>query len=555
MTTEYNDIQLLYIALSKLYGYDTAKELMIKHKDNLFGYHGLAWATGKRDLEFFCLYFLDNVYLAEGNADIATIHFQMWNEINDIILDKTHDKQVYILPRGTGKSVFGSLATSLWVSLYKHKTYTVIASAIGDTAETFIRNIKMAVGGNKKIEEAFGVMYDGRKYISNNEKVEFANRTMIQSISAASTLRGKSYNNKRIELLLLDDYQKDDEVFTDEQREKKWKRFSDDVNYAMQKDNSTMLAFGTIQHKEDFYSRLLNSPTWKHTQEKAINVDDVDELFNTRHWEELKKLLTDKDNENRLDYAKEYYLQHKEEMQYPLLWQDYWDCMDIALQYYENPISFKQEMQGDLDSIGEKKFKTIITETTEQLEDIEREYKKTMLCIDPAGTRTKKKGDYHAFVVGSIANNGVKYIRKGEIYRFEFEEYIEHTLNLIRQYEDITHVFIEKNTYNGSDVIRLQELILEDKELSSRNITWINEHQHRNKDNKIDMIVGDVNMGRIIFNEEDVEAIEQLRDFAGCDYSLHDDFPDCVAQFSIEISKLDEQVKPIKLLDRRLLGL
>ncbi len=316
-----------------------------------------------------------------------------------------------------------------------------------------------------------------------------------------------------------------------------------------------MLAFGTIQHKEDFYSRLLHSATWKHTQEKAINIDDVDQLFNTGHWEEFKKLLIDKDNENRLDYAKEYYLQNKESMQYPLLWQDYWDCMDIALQYYENPISFKQEMQGDLDSIGEKKFKTIITETPEQLEDPEREYKKTMIVIDPAGTRTKRKGDYHAFVVGSIANNGVKYVRKGIISRLEFEEYMDVTLELLRQYSDITHVFIEKNTYNGSDVIRLQELIMEDKELSQRNITWINEHQHRNKDNKIDMIVGDVNMGRIIFNEEDTEAIEQLRDFAGCDYSLFDDFPDVVSQFSIEISKLDEQVKPIKLLDRRLLGL
>lgn len=547
------DRQLLYIYLKKLYGDKQAKKLMLDNKDNLFGFHGLAWATGKRSLEYFSLYFLSNVYLAEGNAEIAPVHYEMWEGINDMILKQTHDKQVDILPRGTGKSLFGSLSTSLWTSLYKHKTYTVIASAIGDTAETFIRNIKMAVDGNKRIEEAFGKMYDARKYINNSEKVEFANRTMIQSISAASTLRGKSYNNKRIELLLLDDYQKDEEVATDEQREKKWKRFSDDVNYAMQKDNSTMLALGTVQHKEDFYSRLMKSPTWKSRQEKAILVDDVDELFNTGLWAEFKRLLTDKDNENRLDYAKEYYFQNKEDMQYPLLWQSYWDCMDVALQYYENPISFKQEMQGDVDSIGEKRFKTIITESPEQLEDEERDYKKTMLVIDPAGTRTKRKGDFHAFVVGSVVSNGVKYVRKGIIARLEFEEYMATTLEILRQYPDITHVFIEKNTYNGSDVVRLEELIAADKELSKRNIIWINEHQHRNKDNKIDMIVGDVNMGRIIFNEEDVEAIEQLKDFAGCEHSLFDDFPDAVAQFNIEISKLEEEVKKLKFFDRGLL--
>lgn len=551
LTNTSEDRELLYTYLIKLYGSDKAKELMIKHKNNLFGYHGLAWATGRRSLEYFSLYFLSNVFLAEGNADIAEIHYQMWDEINDMILNKSHDKQVYILPRGTGKSLFGSLATSIWVSLYNHKTYTVIASAIGDTAETFIRNIKMAVDGNKRIEEAFGQMYDTRKYINNSEKVEFANRTMIQSISAASTLRGKSYNNKRIELLLIDDYQKDDEVFTDEQREKKWKRFSDDVNYAMQKDNSTMLGFGTIQHKEDFYSRLIKSPTWKSRQEKAILVDNVDELFNEGHWGEFKRLLTDKDNDNRLDYAKEYYLQNKDDMQYLMLWQNYWDCLDIALQYYENPISFKQEMQGDVDSIGEKRFKTIITESAEVIEN--HDFKKTMLVVDPAGSNTKKKRDYYAFVVGSVADNKVKYIRKGEIFRFDFNEYLNKVLFYLRTYTDITHVFIEYQTYSGADAIRLRELIKEDKELMARNITIVNDHQRMNKDAKIDLIVPDVNMGRLIFNEEDKEALEQLADFAGVDYSLHDDFPDVVAQFSLEIDKLNKQLGKLKFFDRGLL--
>lgn len=245
---ELKETQLLHVFLEEYYGTDKAKELMFKYKDNLFGYHGLAWALGSKSLTFFSLYFLNDVFLEESNAEIAPIHYEMWEEINNMILKKTHNKQVYILPRGTGKSLFGSLATAIWVSLYGYKTFTVIASAIGDTAETFIRSIKMSIAENDRIEKAFGEVYNKRKYINNSEKIELAydgkHRSMIQSISAASSLRGKNYNKKRIELLLLDDYQKDDEVATDEQREKKWKRFSDDVNYAMQKDNSTMIAAG-----------------------------------------------------------------------------------------------------------------------------------------------------------------------------------------------------------------------------------------------------------------------------------------------------------------------
>lgn len=234
-------------------------------------------------------------------------------------------------------------------------------------------------------------------------------------------------------------------------------------------------------------------------------------------------------------------------MQYPLLWQDYWDCMDIALAYYENPISFKQEMQGDLDSIGEKRFKTIITESADEIES--HEFVKTMLCVDPAGSGTKGKRDYYAFCVGSIADNKIKYIRKGEIFQFDFNEYLEKILFYLRQYEDITHVFIEKQTYSGGDVIRLNELLAEDKELMARNITIINNHQAMNKDAKINLIVPDVNMGRIIFNEDDQEALEQLSDFAGVEYSVFDDFPDVVAQFSLEIDKLNVQLGKIRFLN------
>ncbi len=56
-------------------------------------------------------------------------------------------------------------------------------------------------------------------------------------------------------------------------------------------------------------------------------------------------------------------------------------------------------------------------------------------------------------------------------------------------------------------------------------------------------------MGRIIFNEDDTEALEQLADFAGVDYSLHDDFPDVVAQFSLEIDKLNKQAGKIQFLN------
>lgn len=510
------------------------------NKYDRWGYHGLAYSLGARNLEFFALYFLQSIYIGEGKAELAAIHKDIWQELQDAILTGNTDKLEYLLPRGTGKSTFISLALSIWCSVYGYKTYTVIASAIGDTASTFINNIKLALDGNIKIEKAFGKLFDSKKCTVNNEEIELTNRTKIQSISAASTLRGKSYGNTRIELLLLDDYQKDDEVTTNDQREKKWKKFNDDVKYAIQKNNCTMIAVGTVQHQECFYNRLRQLPTWKVRYEKGVLLDDVDHLFNSGLWLEFKTILLDKKKygQNSLDYAKEFYFQHKEKMQFPLLWSEFWDCLDIAITYYEDPISFKQEVQGDTSAQGKRRFQTIITEPPKDIE--KHDFKVTMLCIDPANS-LNDKADYTAICVGSKAYNGVKYIRKGLICKVDINKLISNTIVLLLAYKDITHIYIEKNLYMGADILKLKEKIAETPLLKSRSFIFINEMQKKNKIDKIDSIASDVNMGRIIFNEDDTGAIEQIKDYIGIK-SLHDDFPDVVSEC---VKRLDE-IQPLQ---------
>ena len=526
-----------------------SKELIIKNISNLFDYHGLAYVLGSTNIEFFSLYFLQSIFIGEDKAPIAQIHSDIWLEVQETILNKSNTQQLeYLLPRGTGKSTFISLAVAIWCSVYKYKSYTLIASAIGDTASTFIRNIKLSLDGNTRIERAFGRLYDTKKCINNTEQIELTNKTMIQSISASSTLRGKSYGNTRVELLLLDDYQKDDEVSTADQREKKWKKYNDDAKYAIQKGNSTIIAVGTVQHPECFYNRLKALPTWKVRSEKGVLVDNVDDLFNEGLWGEFKNLLFNIKDEFRLDTAKEFYFQHIAEMQYPLLWKSFWDCLDYALSYYENPASFKQEVQGDTSSIGEKRFTTIITEAAETIES--HNFTKTMLCIDPASS-TNARSDYSAFAVGSITDLSIKYIRKGEILKLEFEDYINHVIELLKTYTDITHIYIEKNLYMGTDILKIKEKIESIPELSIRNFEFINEMQKTNKHDKINTIVGDINFGRVIFNEEDIDAIEQLKEYQG-EKSLHDDFPDVVSEFCKRIIDINI-VQFATFLDRKVL--
>lgn len=573
--------QLLYKYLKKLYPQGAqARDLMMQHKDHLFGYHGLAWSVGKRSLEFFCMYFLQDVFLVRKDnaaAPIAQVHKDIWHDIQESIIGTGNDQIGRIEPRGTGKSAFGTFATTSWCHCYGFKKYTLICSDIGSTAEKFIKEIKNTFLENEYIKKGFGVLLDDKdkKYICNSTQLEFTNKSFIESISSASPMRGRKYNNIRPDLIILDDYQSEDDCRTDEARIKKWTRFSNDVKFAAQKavyragkiikKGTTFIALGTLQHKECFYSRLIKMPTWKFKNDKGVLIDDfiddegkkvngLDHYFNTGLWLRFKNMLFNFRSETHLEDAKEFYWSHMEEMKFPLLWAEFWDCLDIALQYFENPASFKQEIQGDVDSIGEKWFKTVRTEKRSEIET--HRFIKTMLVVDPGAT-ANVKSDYSGFLVGSECDNGLKYARKAELAkinaRTNFDDYIKHMVDLLKEYPDISYVSIEKNTFNGADANQLEKSIGEDPALRSRGIKIINEAQKKNKDDKISTIIPYMNKGQIVFAEEDEEFIKQIMEFAGQKFSLHDDSPDVTAEFFLKIGEI-KLTSIVKVFDRRAFG-
>lgn len=553
---------LLYHFLKKSYsdlGIDDkkAEELtekrILDNSNNLFGYHGLAWQLGQISLEFFCLYFLQDIYLPKEDnaaAPLAPVHEELWHDIQDSIIGNGPEQIGRILPRGTGKSAFGTLGPSIWSMAYKHKTYVLICSDIGSTAEKFIKDIKDNVIDNEYIKFSFGkLLDDGNKdYKCNATQLEFTNYTFVESISSTSPMRGRKYKNIRPDLIILDDYQSEDDVRTEEAREKKWKRYSDDVKFAKQrpvkrdgvviKKGTVLMAWGTQQHKECFYSKLIKSATWSFKRERGVNVNDIDNFFNEGLWKRFKQILTCFNIPEHLENAKEFYYANEKEMQFDNLWPQFWDCLDLALDYYENPSSFKQEVQNDVNSIGEKWFKSMHTETRKEINN--HNFVATMLIVDPAAGGGKKN-DYSAYMIGSKTEK-YKYCRYGELAkinaRTEFDKYVDHMIELLIKYGDITHVYIEKNTFNGADANQLEKKVQEHLQLKFRNITIINEAQKKNKDDKISTIIPYINRGEFIFCAEDEEFNQQILDFTGQKYSIHDDAPDSAAEFWIRVDQI-----------------
>ncbi|MGL4730539.1 MAG: hypothetical protein ACRCW0_03015 [Clostridium sp.] len=564
---QYN-LYILRKHLTRLSGsLEKADEIIKINKKNIWGKKGLAYSLGEKDFEFFCLYYLQDTFIPKPNnaaRELSETHFKLWETVEDMFIKDAFDKLELIAPRGWAKTTVLDFALSMWLHCYEKSVYTLVCGRTEGDAEEFLAQVKQNFTENKYIQESFGELVDSKNFTVNKLELELTNKTKIQAISSTTSMRGKKYNGSRPSCIIADDYQSKADTITQAARDKKYKTWEEDSKYAGDKavyrkgkkikQATKFIVLGTILHSDCFMSRLLKKNEYHHISHRVCDFN-VDEYFNNGLWLDFKNLYFDKKADDPVSDAREFYYQNEKEMQYETIWPDKFDCLSTAIDYFENPIAFKQELQNDAKNIGEKYFKSIRVEKREEIET--HSFLKTMLCMDPA-SGGGKRNDYSAFLVGSLADNSFKYARYAELAkinaRTDFDKYIDKAIYLLKEYIDITHIYIEKNTFNGADANQLEKKINEDPILKFRNIKIINEHQKKNKDDKISTIISDVNSGRIIFAKEDEEFIEQIMEFAGQDYSLHDDAPDITAEFSNRID-LIKRIQKVQILDRRLLGI
>ncbi len=550
----YDYVYLEYIknGASEEQAIEATEDLMFKHSNNLFGEKGLAYNIGELSIPFFCKYFLQDTFTPKPNnkaRNLAQVHLDVWDMLDQMFIKDEFDKSEIILPRGTAKTTVCDFAISVWLHCYKKSDYTLVAGKTEGDAIEFIAEARKAFEENKYIIKAFGELIDTKNCTVNKLELELTNKTKIQAISSTSSMRGKKYNGNRPSCIIADDYQGKSDVITKESRDKKYNTFIEDAGYAGDeavirngvkiKPATKFIVLGTILHADCFMSRLLKNKDYKHMLRRVVDFD-VEKVFHEGLWEEFRLIYFNNKLQDSVSEAKEFYYQHENEMKFPTIWDDKFNPLELAIKYYNNPSAFQQEMMNDASKIGVKWFTSNKVESPEVIES--HNFIKTMLCVDPAAT-SSKRSDSFAFLVGSLANNGFKYCRKAELLkidaRTEFDKYIKHIVDLLLDYPDITHIYLEKNTFLGVDANKLEQEIDKNILLKRRNLVIDNEYQRANKNDRIETIVSDVNNGRIIFNSEDEDFINEVMDFAGTDFTPHDDGVDILASFASKIDLIE----------------
>lgn len=529
----------------------------------------VARLIGEIDLGFFSLYYLRDYFVASDSNDIrnvAPFHLEVWNELDEMFVMDKWDKEEFIQPRGSAKSTIINKALSCQQHCYKKSRYTIVTGNKADDAENFVEGTKNMLK-NRRIVEEFGVLVDKRKRTVNKQELELTNNTKLQAYSWGSSVRGTFYScsdgDFRPTIVIADDVLSEDDILTPEAKEKVVNKYYKEVlevgdkpvyrNGKKVKRATKFLVVGTPLAQDDFISTIRNDAEFKVFHRQVCDFD-VDEYFNNHeHWQKFREILLNPRDKDRLENAEGYYLEHKELMDFETIWEKY-NCLDLAKTYFTKRLAFMQELQCDCEKVGD----IWITSTAKmkRAEIEEREFDRTVLTVDQAAS-SSTKADYTAFTVLG-RSIGLYFVRKGLLKRFdsktEFDLYIDTVIFYLKKYKDITHVFVEKNVYKGVDATRIEEKIEEDRELRNRGIVVDTTYSTKNKDDRISTITDKINSGQVIFAEEDEEYWQQVKDFRGAKFSMHDDAIDSLEMAINNIDQI-EVVKAVEILDRRDLGL
>ena len=231
---EYKDTELSVILLLKyLSEYykdeNKAKEVI---KSNVSRLDLIAKSLGRKNIEFFNLYFLRDLFIpsnCNSARNLSKSHYEMWQLLKDTFVNDKYDKINIVAPRGWAKTTTCDMALSIWLICYRESVFTVIGAKTEVDCQQFIASIKKEIEDNELIKSTFGKLIDKSNTAlrTNSLQIEFANRTCLRAVASGTSVRGINWKSTRPTCFIGDDFQSEINILTEDSREKlinKWQK-------------------------------------------------------------------------------------------------------------------------------------------------------------------------------------------------------------------------------------------------------------------------------------------------------------------------------------------
>ena len=255
-----------------------------------------ALALAKKDLIAFGKLFLPDDFM---RSETPPFHY----EIADTITDPKKQQTAIILPRGHGKTVLTKCDILQAFCFTKDPLFYGWVSATAKLATGNMDYIKYHLEFNERIQYFFGNL-KGTKWTETD--VETNNGCKLISKSNISGIRGGAKLHKRYDLIILDDFEDENNTITPEARSKNSNLITAVVFPALEPGTGRLRINGTPVHFDSFINNLIvnyeksvsqgDDFSWDVVLKKAIEPDGTmlwNSWFGKKEMERKKKFYAD----------------------------------------------------------------------------------------------------------------------------------------------------------------------------------------------------------------------------------------------------------------------
>lgn len=350
------------------------------------------------------------IYLAEYlHAGMSPMHLELYPRLLQAS-DERGSRLALAAPRGHAKSVVVSLAYALWSALSGREPFIVLASANQELAAQHLRNIREQLEYNERIKEDFpeAVRAKGSRWTTRS--ITLANGGLIKAVSIGEKIRGTRHNRHRPSLIIVDDLEAPDHVYSNAQRSKTREWFERTLLKAGD-ERTNVVIVGTILHYDSLLANLTGEDKpagwWSRVYRALITPPTHDELWG--RWSAIFSEHEEWHGVTGPKAARAFYEAHEAEMLdgAEVLWPEkepLYELMEIKVM--EGAAAFDAEKQNNpLDPetclFSERNFKywTDDYEDVDALLKARRKGMRLAIGWDPALGKNPRRGDYSAIVV------------------------------------------------------------------------------------------------------------------------------------------------------------
>ena len=255
-----------------------------------------ALLLAKNDLIAFGKLFLPDDFM---RSETPFFHYEVADALNDL----EQRQLAVILPRGHGKTVLTKCSIMHDFCFTKDPLFYGWVAASSKISVPNLDYIKYHLEYNDKVKYYFGNL-KGRKWTEDD--IELSNGCKLISKSNLSGIRGGAKLHKRYDLIVLDDFEDENNTITPESRSKISNLVTAVVFPALEPKTGRLRINGTPVHYDSFIQKILvgyeqslkekESVSWQVITYKAILSDDTPlwpDWFGAKEMARKKKFYAD----------------------------------------------------------------------------------------------------------------------------------------------------------------------------------------------------------------------------------------------------------------------